>query len=229
LKAFYPYLLISFIHLVAILSGEKLDMVVMITKPLLLPALMSAFFFLTRNDKSVFRKLVLLALLFSWIGDVVLLFQEHHSNFFLIGLVSFLIAHIFYILAFRKTSLSRSTTLLKEKPLLVLLFIAYGAGFFFLIKDGLGTMMVPVIVYMAIILLMGITALNRFRRVGYDSFILVFTGAICFMASDSLLAMNKFYRPFPLSGFFIMLTYIAAQYLIVRGSWRQIASGSATD
>ena len=190
---------------------------------------MSAFFFLTRNDKSVFRKLVLLALLFSWIGDVVLLFQEQHSNFFLIRLVSFLIAHIFYILAFRKTSLSRSTTLLKEKPLLVLLFIAYGAGFFFLIKDGLGTMMVPVIVYMAIILLMGITALNRFRRVGYDSFILVFTGAICFMASDSLLAMNKFYMPFPLSGFFIMLTYIAAQYLIVRGSWRQIASGSATD
>ena len=84
--------------------------------------------------------------------------------------------------------------------------------------------MVPVMLYMVVILVMSLVALNRFRRVEYHSFVLVFAGALSFMASDSLLAINKFYVSFPLSGFLIMLTYIAAQYLIVKGTLAQLAS-----
>jgi hypothetical protein len=49
-----------------------------------------------------------------------------------------------------------------------------------------------------------------------------FTGALFFMLSDSLLAINKFYRPFPLAGFLIMLSYIVAQYLIVIGTKEEV-------
>jgi len=216
------YFLVAVIHLIAILIGEKAEMAVMITKPLLMLLLIVFFFLATKGIRNIFRNLVLLALLFSWFGDVVLMFQERNPNFFLGGLVSFLIAQSCYILAFRQISTHLSPTLLEQKGWMLIPFVAYGIGFFFLIKGGLGTMRIPVVIYEVIILFMGITAMNRFRRVAYGSFIFVFAGALCFLLSDSLLAVNKFSKPFPFAGFFIMLTYIMAQYLIIRGSWKQI-------
>jgi uncharacterized membrane protein YhhN len=226
LKPFFIYLLVASIHLASILAGEDFVTVVMITKPLLLLSLLIIFWSLTRNQPGAFRNFVLAGLFFSWTGDVILLFQEKSPDFFIFGLVSFLIAHICYIIAFRRTELSGSQTILREKPWLIAPFACYGVGFFMLIREGLGAMMVPVVIYMIIILLMGIAALNRFRKVPYHSFLMVFTGALFFMVSDSLLAVNKFYSPFPQSGFLIMLTYIIAQFLIVKGSWLQIQSQS---
>jgi uncharacterized membrane protein YhhN len=46
--------------------------------------------------------------------------------------------------------------------------------------------------------------------------IYLFTGAISFVLSDSILAFNKFYQPVPLSGFLIMATYLYAQWALVR-------------
>ncbi|MEO6167033.1 MAG: lysoplasmalogenase [Chitinophagales bacterium] len=214
--------MVAVIHLVAILAGDSLNWLVMSTKPILLFLLLVIFYFQTSASAGVFRKLVLAALFFSWVGDILLLFQQQDANFFLAGLISFLAAHVCYLLAFRKTSLNHQQKLLKEKPWMILLFLAYGIIFFFLIRNGLGDLLIPVMSYMVVILLMGIAALNRFRRVEYQSFLWVFTGALCFMVSDSLLAINKFAHPIPMAGFFIMLTYIAAQYLIVKGSVQQI-------
>jgi uncharacterized membrane protein YhhN len=216
------YFLVAVIHLIAILIGDKGEMAEMVTKPLLMLLLILFFFLATKGTQNIFRNLVLLGLLFSWMGDVVLLFQERNPNFFLGGLVSFLIAQICYTLAFRQISTHHSPTLIQEKGWMLIPFLVYGMGFYFLIKGGLGTMRIPVIIYEVVILLMGITAMNRSRRVGDSSFIFVFAGALCFILSDSLLAVNKFSQPLPFSGFFIMLTYIMAQYLIIRGSWKQI-------
>lgn len=216
------YFLVAAIHLIAILIGEKAELLVMITKPLLMLLLILFFFLATKGNQNIFRSLVLVALLFSLMGDVMLMFQERDPNFFLGGLVSFLVAHIAYILAFRQISTHYSPTLVQQKGWLLIPFLAYGVGFFILIKNGLGAMRIPVILYEAVILVMGITAMNRFRRVEHSSFIFVFAGALCFILSDSLLATNKFLSPFPFAGFLIMLTYIIAQYLIVRGSWKQI-------
>jgi uncharacterized membrane protein YhhN len=43
-------------------------------------------------------------------------------------------------------------------------------------------------------------------------------GAVLFVVSDSLLAINKFYSSFELAGVLIMLTYGMAQLLIVTGA-----------
>jgi uncharacterized membrane protein YhhN len=67
---------------------------------------------------------------------------------------------------------------------------------------------------------MVMVALFRFGKTTAGSFAMVFGGAILFMISDSLIAINKFLEPLPQSGFWIMTTYIGAQFLIVRGLLR---------
>ena len=69
-----------------------------ITKPLLMPFLTAFFIFQTKNLASSLKKWIILALVFSWLGDVLLMFESANSNFFIFGLTAFLIAHIFYIL-----------------------------------------------------------------------------------------------------------------------------------
>jgi uncharacterized membrane protein YhhN len=60
-------------------------------------------------------------------------------------------------------------------------------------------------------------ALNRNGRVNFNSYFLVFVGSVLFVLSDSLLALNKFYMEISMAGFWIMILYISAQYLIMRG------------
>src|SRR5204862_2544366 len=69
-----------------------------ISKPLLMPLLLVFFILQTKFFASSLKKWVVLALLFSWGGDVLLMFESMNGNFFILGLVAFLIAHIFYIL-----------------------------------------------------------------------------------------------------------------------------------
>src|SRR6186713_2006841 len=69
-----------------------------ITKPLLMPFLITFFIFQTKDFSSPLKKWITFALVFSWAGDVLLMFESTNGNFFIFGLVAFLIAHIFYIL-----------------------------------------------------------------------------------------------------------------------------------
>lgn len=224
--SFRSFFIVAAIHLAAIAGGETLQVLAILSKPLLLLLLTIIFFTQSRSALPAFRNLVGSALMFSWAGDVLLLFQEKDAGFFLAGLISFLAAHVCYLLAFNITSVHPAKTLLRQKPWIALLFIGYGVLFFFLIRNGLGNMLLPVMAYMAVILFMALNALNRFRRVDTGSFSLVFGGALCFMLSDSLLACNKFAAPVPMAGLLIMLTYIAAQYLITKGCLQQIAATS---
>lgn len=226
LFSFGAFYIIAGIHLAAILGGAILNSLVIITKPLLLLLLGIIYYHQAGRVNKAHRNFMLAALSFSWLGDVLLLFQQNDPVFFLAGLISFLAAHLCYILAFGKISVHHAPSIIRQQPWLALLFVAYGLLFFFFISHGLGGMLIPVLVYMFVILLMGLAALNRFRRVEYHSFLLVFAGAMSFMLSDSLLAINKFATPFAMAGFLIMVTYIAAQYLIVKGSLKQMATES---
>lgn len=74
------------------------------------------------------RNLVLLGLIFSFAGDTLLMFADRSANFFMFGLISFLLAHICYITAFLNISHSK-TGLLKQIPWLILPFVIYLLGF----------------------------------------------------------------------------------------------------
>ena len=64
-------------------------------------------------------------------------------------------------------------------------------------------------------------ALNRYKVVSSLSFLMVFCGSILFVISDSLMALDKFLIPIPNDRLFVMSTYIAAQFLIMKGILKQ--------
>ncbi len=188
-------------------------------KPLLMPILGIALY-LNVEKKTKYLYLLILALLMSWLGDVFLLFADISTLYFMLGLISFLFAHIFYVYIFTKTSD-------KYQPLL----FTYATGFSLLLYGflltlylwaGLGEMKLPVIIYMTVIMFMGLSALFR-KSIGAS---LVLVGAILFITSDSLLAVNKFHKPIAVAGFWVMLTYILAQYFIVSGMIKSLTSSS---
>ncbi|MCL8008903.1 lysoplasmalogenase [Gelidibacter japonicus] len=197
-------------------SVESLSAWHYFTKPSLLTALIVYFYFNSNKLTPKTKVMTLIALVFSLMGDVFLMFVDLSPKFFMFGLASFLLAHVFYIVVFwtRRNS--------KIKPIgLIVVLIMYAIGLFYLLKNSLGEMLIPVIFYIIVILLMAITAFLRQVKVSKISFVLVFLGAILFVISDSILALNKFYMPLSFSSISIMFSYALAQYFIVMGLLKQ--------
>ena len=80
-----------------------------------------------------------------------------------------------------------------------------------------GDLAYPLIAYGLLLLAMVIASILRMEQTNQPSFNQLFFGAILFLLSDSLLAMNKFLMPMENSGLFIMMTYLLAQWNIVNG------------
>ena len=161
--------------------------------------------------------LVLAALAGSWLGDGLLLFQDRQPLFFVAGLLAFLTAHATYIGAYRQhqgpgPGLPGRTRWLLAGPV-----VAAGVALLAALYPHLGPLRLPVLLYATVLVLMVLAALYRYGRTPAASFAGVSAGAGLFLVSDSLLALNKFLTPLPAAGFWIMLTYCAAQYAIVRG------------
>jgi uncharacterized membrane protein YhhN len=154
-------------------------------------------------------------LLFSWAGDVVLEFSKNNGNIFIIGLACFLLAHIMYFTVFVITPGKNS--ILSSRFYLLVPVIIYGIVLVSFLYDDLADMRLPVIAYAIVILIMLAGAVNRIEKVKTESYYLVLTGAILFVISDSVIAVNKFSHQFESSGVLIMSTYVIAQYLIVTG------------
>jgi len=200
------------------LSGRFLDNIHLeyLVKPLIM--IWVAIYFMIFKKKKTFAVPVLLAFFFSWLGDIFLMFSGKNELFFFAGVGGFFCAQITYIYTFSTYSETGGKGYLQKNPLLMIVFLAYVAGILILLFPGLEGMMKPIIVVYAVSLMgMSMMALNRKGRVGRSSFLWVFAGSILFLLSDSMIALNKFYSEFWLAGFWIMITYIAAQYLIMRG------------
>jgi len=198
--------------LIAILVGFK--WLHAIAKPLLMPGLVLMVYAcdVTTNGK----KLILTGLFFSWLGDVFLLIESRNALFFIYGLASFFITHICYIIYFLSIR-SVQPSILQKQPVYILLTMCYGAGLVWLLFPFLGELKIPVMLYAAIICSMLLCSIHIYLKVIAPANRHFVFGAVLFVFSDSLLAINKFYQPLPFAGILIMLTYCAAQYFIVRG------------
>jgi len=165
---------------------------------------------------------IILALLFAWAGDILLV-KISNLLCFKLGLASFLIGHICYIAAMFKF-----TQPFNFPVLIIGIVIAAVLGIilFRMIKPA-KEMKIPVIAYETAILIMALFALQLFLRQSYSPIspetisyfgIYVLAGSICFVASDTSLALVTFQKkPFYV---FCMSTYIAAQFLITLGFCR---------
>lgn len=192
-------------------------------KPLIL-VWIAVYFFL--HARKIDKKLVLfasLAFLFSWFGDIFLMFGEKGFLFFILGLGSFLIAQIVYLNLFLRTiHLSGNLPFLKKKPFWLIAYIAYGMVIYMILYNHLDPVLkIAVFFYMVALLGMSVMALNRFGNGHPISFSYVFIGSILFVLSDTMIAINKFLTPIPYEGMLIMTTYIGAQYLIMQGILKQ--------
>ena len=177
-------------------------------KPLLMITLLLYFANATKGYPR-WRLYVMAALVFSWAGDVFLI----SSEWFIAGLVSFLVAHVFYIIAYQKTGAANG----ELKALDVVKFVAYGIVLIWVIYPGLGGLLIPVLIYALVLLAMGVWAHKRRGATSSASFQLVAIGAILFALSDGLIAINKFAFEVPYERILIMSIYMTAQYLIVQG------------
>ena len=207
----FIFFVVAVIELLSKIFGwESIGSVQITVKPLLMPSL-AAYFLYSVKQKNKLAFLIVIALLFSWIGDVMLMFQEIKPVYFMLGLVSFLLAHIAYIFVFNKSSQNFKPKIFTYSTGFLLML--FGVLMLMLMWTGLGDLKIPVTVYTSVIMIMGISAL--FRKADGASLVLI--GAILFISSDSLLALNKFYQGFEAADFWVMLTYILAQYFIVAG------------
>jgi uncharacterized membrane protein YhhN len=193
--------------------------VILITKPLLMPVLM-AWMWRETVQETPLRKWMLGALIGSFFGDTFLLFFPFNESFFLLGLGSFLIAQLVYTYLF---VIQIKTCQGKGDNRLRILWIVIFAAFYFMLMNylwpNLGDFLLPVIVYGITICLMGLSAAFRYGKVSLDSYILVLAGALTFIASDTCIAINQFvYKgEMPFAQVIIMVLYVVAQYLIVKG------------
>jgi uncharacterized membrane protein YhhN len=156
---------------------------------------------------TTYRWLVLAGLLWSLAGDLWLLFPRG----FVPGLLSFLIAHVFYISAFAPAGTWAPSTwaLLLPFALGSLVMLGY-------LWPHLGRERAPVVVYVSVIAVMGWRAAVRALSTATpaSSGALALAGALLFLVSDGLLATDRFARPFRTADAAVMTTYYAAQTLI---------------
>lgn len=163
-----------------------------------------------RADGGPALQLLAVGLLCSAVGDIVL--EWDRRRLFAAGLGAFLLAHIWYIAALT------ADAAFQVPPRAVAGLIGVAAfGLGSALWPRLGSLRIPVLLYIAVITGMALTAVSRLP------FNLSLTlGALLFMLSDALIAVDKFLRPVPGRDWAIMTTYYAAQWLLWRGLWATI-------
>ncbi len=151
-----------------------------------------------------YKYMIVTGLVFSMAGDVFLMLP---SDRFVAGLVAFLIAHLFYIVAF----VSEISALIWW-PLIPL--VTYGIVIYIILAPSLSKLRSPVLIYVVVILIMAWLAWNRWSQTGLSGTLLASVGAVLFVISDTILAINRFRGAFKPARALNLATYFAAQWLI---------------
>ncbi|MHA2400658.1 MAG: lysoplasmalogenase [Promethearchaeota archaeon] len=216
----YIFLVIFFLVVAVEIFGEikENQKIIYGTKPLLMPLLILFYIFgvLELGSLDQVDWLIMVALIGGWAGDIFLMLEDE-EKWFLFGMGAFFINQIFYIISFLLSIGSYSGfnvwgLFLLAPSLLILLFTVPR----FIKKTG--DMKIPVLVYMAAILLMHITAILRIAEFSGLPFILVYVGSLSFIFSDASIAVNKWAGEFHNARFIIMTTYVMAQFYIALGA-----------
>lgn len=163
------------------------------------------------QEKSDYGRYLGIGLILSSFGDIFLeMDDEMGLDLFIPGLISFLCAHLVYIYALREP-------FAKLFPLIGVVVGAYMyAVLGKLIPAAEPDLRIPVAVYGTAIGTMAFLAINRAFSAKYTmtSKLFALLGALTFVASDTVLAFNKFYSPIADAKTIVMLTYYAGQTLI---------------
>lgn len=206
------------LHLAVVYVGES-ELLMRLSKYLLVFSLLV--WYSSRQERPMAFTYFKLALLASLIGDIFLSFSG--EGWFISGLTSFLVAHVFYTLSFARKDLRQPGPVWLKISLLAasLALLGFALSAFL---PNLGDLAVPVIIYSLAILAMWNS--TNLLSGNPDSWPLML-GASLFVLSDIILGYNKFHTPLEGSELMIMSSYGAGQGLMTYGLLR-IRQGSAS-
>ena len=204
------FIIVTGIHLYASLRQDKKLRAV--TKPFILLTLL-AFYCLSAKPVMLF---VVLALIFSWLGDVLLI--PAGVKWFTVGGISFMVSHLFFILSYAKlTDFSQVNR--AAMVILPFIFICSTVIIFKYLKPHLPkALFYPMFFYLLLNGAMNCFAWFRSMSAGGTAAVITTVGALMFYVSDCSLFFVRFDKNSRLkTHFLVMLTYSLGELLIVLG------------
>lgn len=178
-----------------------------ISKPLTTLLIIVLPFFRNEADTK-FRRMLIVALCFCLLGDVLLL----KNAYFVFGLGSFLIAHVCFAIGF--IGLGG----FQRNPGIAVVLLLIGIGLYSWLYPDLGALKYPVAAYVLVILFMAWQGIGIYVVEKTKAFGLIAFGTVLFLFSDSMIAVDRFKAPFEFSGMVILATYWLAIALIANAA-----------
>lgn len=206
------WLILAILGAVTYLYGVSTHAMVLclLTKPVPVLALLG---WLHSGPVSPYRHWISIGLGFSLLGDILLAWPQ---DLFVFGLGAFLFAHLAYLKAYLADCRRAAV------PALILALLAGGSLLSVMASQGLGDLLVPVGVYALAISAMLWRALARLGSgVPKRSAGLAAAGALAFVASDSLIGIDRFVQPFSAAPYLIILSYWLGQWGIAASVFSQ--------
>ena len=202
LVKFLPFAIIGLIHLVTLFVDWSDGSTY--TKLALMPLLLLGFVLALPARRGIVFVIGSIAIVLSWFGDALI--ASPGDLGFLLGLGSFLLAHVAYLVLFAWPLRQRPV------PWPALIFAAWWLALVTILAPYIGALLMPVAAYGLVLAVASAAALGTNR--------LAAIGATLFLISDTLLAFRLFYPDFEFwqMNFTIMVFYIVGQGLIVLGA-----------
>ena len=198
------FLIVSTLDIIGVALNNSLLQTIF--KPMIILSLIALYYFAVEKKNNWY----LFALAFSLLGDVLLMDK---SNLFLYGIGAFLLTQILYIIIIVRQMQKPSNF---HKYLYAFLFVNYVVYLLTLLKPNLGDLFYPVLVYGITISVFGLVATLNYVTKRTRLSLYLMSGAMLFIASDSMIALNKFHIAQTFYPIMIMITYVLAQYLIYK-------------
>lgn len=208
--ALAAFFIVTSVHLYASIRSDKVLRAR--TKPFILLSLLAYYCF----SAEPVLVTVVLALIFSWLGDVLLI--PHGNKWFTAGGISFMISHFFFMLTYAGMT---DFTKISRVPMIVLpvCFIISSAIIFKYLRPHLPKALFwPMLLYL--IINGGMNCFAWFRSLSSPGVAAAITavGALLFYISDTSLFFVRFNKDSRLkTHFLVMLTYSLGEFLIVLG------------
>ena len=214
------YLLVVLLSIFLLLNEWELAF--MLFKPLILPVLIGYLFIQYKTYDHTLIPLLLVAVFFSLLGDILIIIPIEKSFFTIISICTFIVSQACYGLMFYLSTAGRSpipnkrSSLIPEISLAFVFVISVSA-----IKPHLGNYLFPILIYAIFNLFTLYFALKRRKYVHSQSFITVMTGLFFFYLSDMLTAYDISLDNNYLHAC-IIASYSTGHFLVIKGMMIQI-------
>ena len=181
--------------------GFDIDIAANLTKPLLMPLLMTFVLLAVGWSSHPSIKWLVVGQGFSFLGDVALMLDG--ELWFGLGIAMFLVTHVCYLVGFFGLGARQA---LRKRRWVLFVYPTFWVVANAALWPGLGVMRGPILVYSAFLVTMALVSMSLGTWIGI--------GGTLFMLSDLMIGATVAYGDFAASGFLIMATYIVGQGLI---------------